>query len=131
MSLITIDQLLESVDLDFVPRFVTKDADGEITIYSHRPTPEGWCAEWREYEGDYNTFGKLKLSEFANTHWTKCIYEVPRKTTGKIEHIKTRKSIDCSDRPEAHIEKHRIFVEIWDKINELVDAVNELKGGKE
>lgn len=48
----------------------------------------------------------------------------PQKTTGKIEHIKTRKSIDCSDTPEAHIEKHRMFVEIWDKINELIDAVN-------
>ena len=77
--MITINQLLESVDLDFEPRFVTKDADGEITIYSHRPTPEGWCAEWREYEGDYKTFGELKLSEFANKHWTECIYEVPRK----------------------------------------------------
>ena len=111
--MIPIEQLLESVDLDFVPRFVTKDADGEITIYSHRPTPEGWCAEWREYEGDYNTFGKLKLSEFANTHWTKCIYEVPQKATRKIELLK-----ETTER-----------VILW-KINELVDAVNELKGAK-
>jgi hypothetical protein len=115
--MITIDQLLESVDLDFEPRFVTKDENGEITIYSHRPTPEGWCAEWREYEGDYKTFGELKLSEFANKHWTKCIYEVPRKPTRKIEKIiltpATTKNTD-------------LF--IVNKINELVDAVNELKG---
>lgn len=115
--MITIDQLLESVDLDFEPRWVTKDEEGEITIYSHRPTPEGWCAEWREYEGDYKTFGELKLSEFANTHWTKCIYEVPRKPTRKIEKIPTSAPFGCQGD--------------WrEKINELVDAVNELKGAK-
>lgn len=112
--MIPIDQLLESVDLDFEPRFVTKDEDGEITIFSHRPTPEGWCSEWREYEGDYQTFGKLKLSEFANKRWRKCIYEVPRK-----------------DKPVVKIEKLNLLNDsalLWGKkINELVDAVNELK----
>lgn len=115
--MITIDQLLESVDLDFEPRFVTKDADGEITIYSHRPTPEDWCNEWREGEGDYETFGQLKLAEFENKYWTECLYEVPRKTTGKIKEIiltpATTKNTDMF---------------IVNKINELVDAVNELKG---
>lgn len=33
MSLITIDQLLESVDLNFEPRWVTKDLDGEVNIW--------------------------------------------------------------------------------------------------
>lgn len=116
MSLITISQLLESVDLDFEPRFVTKDKSGDITIYSHRPTPEDWCDEWREGEGDYKTFGELKLAEFENKYWTKCLYEVPRKTTRKIKEITltpaTTKNTDMF---------------IVNKINELVDAVNELK----
>lgn len=115
--MITIEQLLESVDLEFEPRWVTKDADGEITIYSHRPTPEDWCNEWREGEGDYETFGQLKLAEFENKYWTECLYEVPRKTTGKIKEIiltpATTKNTDMF---------------IVNKINELVDAVNELKG---
>ena len=114
--MITIDQLLESVDLDFEPRWVTKDADCEITIYSHRPTPEAWSGEWRRYEGDYKTFGYLKLSEFDGKDWTECIYEVPRKTTGKIE-----KFVIENDRCGN--------VEWWDvvkKINELVDYVNAL-----
>lgn len=123
--MITIDQLLESVDLDFEPKFVTKDESGEITIFFSRPTPEGWCAEWREYEGDYKAFGELKLSEFANKHWTKCIYEVPRKTTGKIEKIEVgyNNSLKAQDWQDiAHT--------VANKINELVDAVNELKGAK-
>lgn len=123
--MITIDQLLESVDLDFEPRWVTKNLDGTVYIWKEEPM-------WRD---DYwftssrvgRRYAGLKLAEFTNKDWVDCIYEVPRKTTGKIENIKTQKSIDWSDIPEAHIEKHRIFVEIWDKINELVDAVNELK----
>ena len=165
--MITIEQLLESVDLDFEPRWVTKDESGLVSVWEQKP--EQIKNLW--YAGCKNgLYSHLKLSEFDGKDWTECIYEVPRKeefkdkikigtlyidknvtfgdgddddvgvtledyevprkTTGKIEHIKTRKSIDCSDTPEAHIEKHRIFVEIWDKINELVDAVNELKGEK-
>lgn len=122
--MITIEQLLESVDLDFIPRFVTKDEEGEITIFSHRPTPEGWCAEWREYEGDYKAFGELKLSEFADKPWQECIYEVPRKTTGKIEKLtgvlnRKRKIVFPSDVSQE---------DIISKLHEVIDAVNELKG---
>ena len=35
--MITIDQLLESVDLDFEPRWVTKDESGSICLYEHKP----------------------------------------------------------------------------------------------
>lgn len=127
--MISIDQLLESVDLDFEPRFVTKDESGIITIWSDRPSKDFASNTWIE-QTDFVVLHLIKLADFENKPWQECIYEVPRKTTGKIEHIQTRKSIDCSDTPEAHIEKHRLFVEIWDKINELVDAVNELKGTK-
>lgn len=127
--MITIDQLLESVDLDFEPRFVTKDEGGDVWIWNTRPDKRAnWCLKSGTPEPFRGRFISdcLKLSEFDGKPWTECIYEVPRKTTGKIEHIKTRKSIDCSDTPEAHIEKHRTFVEIWDKINELVDYTNAL-----
>lgn len=129
--MITIEQLLESVDLDFEPRYVTKNRNGYIYIWSDKPhkSDDCWTCDGQILE--YVSCNHLKLSEFENKPWQECIYEVPRKATGKIEHIKTRKSIDCSDTPEAHIEKHRIFVEIWDKINELVDAVNELKEREE
>ena len=52
-KMITIEQLLESVDLDFEPRWVTKDESGDITIFLHKPIPEGWCAEWRGRETKY------------------------------------------------------------------------------
>ena len=113
--MITIDQLLESVDLDFEPRWVTKDEDGVITIFSHRPIQEDWCNEWQEGEGDYKTFGELKLSEFCNKDWTECIYEVPQKTTGN------------------EIEQ-KMLAELELKLNAIVDAaieaINELKGAK-
>ena len=35
--MITIDQLLESVDLDFEPRFVTKDEGGWLAIWEEKP----------------------------------------------------------------------------------------------
>ena len=87
MSLITIDQLLESVDLDFEPRFVTKDGNGDVYIFEDTPETYKPSKQWvttvpasglAGYEG-------LKLSEFDGKDWTECLYEVPRKTTGKIE----------------------------------------------
>lgn len=129
--MITIDQLLESVDLDFEPRWVTKDEEGEITIFSHRPIPEDWCSEWREGEGDYKTFGELKLAEFENKYWTQCIYEVPRKTTGKTEKIKFITGFDILENSVGSQTVSAIGGrELADKINELVVAVNELKGAK-
>ena len=37
--MITIDQLLESVDLDFEPRWVTKDENGTISFHSYETKP--------------------------------------------------------------------------------------------
>lgn len=117
MSLITIDQLLESVDLDFEPRFVTKSRNGYVEIWSDEPTVG--ATTWYHSSDDtiYQSICRLKLAEFDGKGWTECIYEVPRKTTGKIE------KFDYPVSSPFYIE-HNI---IMDKINELVDAVNKLK----
>ena len=109
--MITIDQLLESVDLDFEPRWVTKDENGLVEFWEFEPRKVAngtWCnSGWR------TCIGCLKLSEFDGKDWQECIYEVSRKTTGKIEKVEGY----TTDK-------------ILAKVNELVDAVNELKGAK-
>ena len=115
MSLITIEQLLESVDLDFEPRWVTKDDNGTISIFAERP--ECRFSVWASHP-KLQTFGRIKLAEFENKDWQECIYEVPRKTTGKIELLTS----DGGSHPD-----HYDFMQ---KINELVAAVNELMGDK-
>lgn len=80
--MITIEQLLESVYLDFEPRWVTKDEDGEIWVWSGKPDNILMADIWRvgaksSYRGTY--IGCLKLSEFDGKDWTDCIYEVPQK----------------------------------------------------
>ena len=111
--MITIQQLLESVDLDFEPRFVTKDECGEIAIWPcKKPAIENngrWCGSIHIY------CPKLKLAEFSDKDWTECIYEVPRKTTGNEN-------------------EQKMLAELERKLNAIVDAaidaVNELKGAK-
>lgn len=75
--MITIEQLLESVDLDFEPRFVTKDPNGMVWLWETKPVPlqNGWG-----YSSiPSHTVGFIKLSEFDGKDCTECIYEVPRK----------------------------------------------------
>ena len=128
MSLITIDQLLESVDLDFEPRWVTKGRSGYVEIWSNKP--KAGATTWYHIGEDtiYQSICKLKLSEFDGKDWTECIYEVPRKTTtdSKKELVGKIEKFDYPVSSPFYIE-HNI---IMDKINELVDAVNELKGAK-
>lgn len=84
--MITIDQLLESVDLEFEPKFVTKDEDGDVYIFQYIPEANESAGQWiTTVPGGYAGFGKIKLSEFDGKDWTECIYEVPRKTIGKDE----------------------------------------------
>lgn len=111
--MITIDQLLESVDLDFEPRFITKDGDGVVEIWNERPfiSDERWWG-CEQLSMCCATYDQLKLSEFDGKDWTECMYEVPRKTTGKIEPLTS----DGGSRPDHYDFMH--------KINELVDAVN-------
>lgn len=125
--MITIDQLLEFVDLDFEPRFVTKNYCGEITIFDSRPYIG--CEEWCGDDAESRCFGPINLSEFADKPWSECIYEVPRKTTGKIYKFDSSAIDTLYDR---NPEKFKKFIcgEIVCKLNEVIDAVNELKGAK-
>lgn len=127
MSLITIDQLLESADLDFEPRFVTKDGNGTITIFAGRP--EYHVSVWASHQ-KLQTFGRIKLSEFENKHWTECIYAVPRKTEGKIEKLDEHAG-NMQLSSASMIRNQFVANTIMKKINELVDVVNELKEIKE
>ena len=84
--MITIDQLLESVDLDFEPRFVTKDQNGMVWLWEKKPqAAENW---WENTLSLKEIGGKIKISEFENKHWSECIYEVPRKVDPFAEYKK-------------------------------------------
>ena len=122
--MITIDQLLESVVLDFEPRWVTKDESGLITIWADIPSKDFANNMWIE-QTEFVVLPRIKLSEFENKDWQDCIYEVPRKTTGKIE------KIDVGYKDSLKIKDWQdIAWTVERKINELVDTVNELKGAK-
>ena len=115
--MITIEQLLESVDLDFEPGWVTKDEDGDVHICDfHKPEPDGVMWDL-PIEANYDCFGKIKLAEFADKDWTECIYEVPRKTTGKIEkiHIPNMDEVAESAMYSKKLAK---------RLNQVIDAVN-------
>lgn len=43
-----------------------------------------------------------------------------------IEKLKTPKSINWDDTPEGFIQRHRLITYAYEKINELIDAVNEI-----
>ena len=141
--MITTDQLLESVDLDFEPGWVTKDECGEIAIWTcKKPAIENngrWCGSIHIY------CPKLKLAEFSDKPWQECIYEVPRKTTGKIEKLPTSALFGCQgdwrekinelvDYVNALIESNNIHEKQIDEIQMKLEpekcAVNELKGGE-
>ena len=114
--MITIEQLLESVDLDFEPRWVTKNSLGSVAIRDGekpRTNSSVWLVEDARYK--LQTFGRIKLAEFENKPWQECIYEVPRKTTGNEN-------------------EQKMLAELERKLNAIVDAaidaVNELKGAK-
>lgn len=131
--MITINQLLESVDLDFEPRFVTKDLDGEVNIWEVKPVyrVNDYYGLDDDNYGEIASFGKIKLAEFENKPWQECIYEVPRKTTRKIEKMLEQKLTIGKTKYE-----YPTSAMLIDKINEIidwinkVDAVNELKGVK-
>lgn len=132
--MITIDQLLESVDLDFEPRFVTKDEDGNVCIFEHAPETCESTRQWvtKVLASGLACYEGLKLSEFADKDWQECIYEVPRKveTTSKIEKLDGKFKAVLFPGLEAFCITSEAFGRLTSKINELVDAVNELKGVK-
>ena len=117
MSLITIDQLLESVDLDFEPRFVTKDYTGTISIFAECPErlPTVWCGH------KLKNFGCLKLAEFDGKDWTECIYEVPRKATGKIKKL-GRLNVSSTNMTM----NQNVVDAVVNTLNQVIEAVNEI-----
>ena len=124
--MITIDQLLESVDLDFEPRWVTSTKDRCVCIWEREPSQMGYY--WNA-PGGYSAFNGIKLSEFDGKNWRECIYEVPRKTTGKIERLECYELADKEFNPTGKFEP-MCYMTLIQTINSLVDAVNELKGAK-
>ena len=123
--MITIDQLLESVDLDFEPRFVTKDEAGWLAIWEEKPRCCSCSGVWQNDESCFLSCGYIKLAEFRNKNWTECIYEVPRKTTGKVEKINFITGFDILENSAGDQTVSAIGGrELADKINELIVAVN-------
>lgn len=119
--MITIEQLLESVDLDFEPRFVTKDENGWIAIWEEKPHCYPYGDSWHNNSCRDLDCGHIKLAEFENKPWQECICEVPRKTTGKIEKLLEQKL--TIGKTKYEYPTHAMLV---DKINQIVDYVNAL-----
>ena len=120
--MITIQQLLESVDLDFEPRWVTKDKNGMVCIFDKKPERyfnKEWVVAAPSEKYNLVTYGIIKLSEFDGKDWTKCIYEVPRKTTGKIEKLLEQKL--TIGKTKYEYPTHAMLI---DKINEIIDWIN-------
>jgi hypothetical protein len=124
--MITIDQLLESVDLDFEPRWVTKDANGNISFFANSPIKWDFAWATRTIDEPMACINHLKLAEFSDKDWQECIYEVPRKTTGEIEKLTGILTIVKGKRKIVFPQE-----DIISKLHEVIDAVNELKGGEE
>lgn len=123
--MITIDQLLESVNYQIEPKWVTKDKDGTICIFGCDKPKTARNSDFWAREEPCIAIHHIKLADFENKDWQECIYEVPRKTTGKIE------KIDMLDTPIGSLADICLVInEIIEKQNELVDAVNELKENK-
>ena len=119
--MITIKQLLESVDLDFEPRWVTKDESGIITIWADKPSIDLASNTWIE-QTEFVVMHLLKLANFENKDWTECIYKVPRKITGKIEKLERHIEMD-NDSAKSCPPSGEEFMY---KINQIVDYVNAL-----
>ena len=131
--MITIEQLLESVDLDFEPRWVTKDKDGWITIWGEKPHCYSYGDSWHNNTSPDLECGYVKLADFKNKGWQECIYEVPRKVETvsskikKLENVLMKYTFNETEYETSTVPSLENFM---DKINELIDAVNELKGAK-
>ena len=102
-----------------------------------------WFLNWAKEQGikmgsiSDNDLGGIYAQINCNYEETGCyardlpdIDEVPRKTTGKIEKLENRISKTRIAGEDYDISHAPTIDEIVEKINLLVDAVNELKGAK-
>ena len=146
MSLITIEQLLESVDYKIELKWVTKDKDGTICIFGgDKPEIAPHSDFWAREEPCF-AIHHIKLADFENKDWQECIYEVPRKTDEYEQNLERTRPADSdlvyrvklprkttvkierlSNRVNGSLIIPPMNNDIVRKINELVDAVNELK----
>ena len=110
--MITIEQLLESVDLDFEPRWVTKDESGLITIWADKPSKDFANNMWVE-QTEFVVLPRIKLADFADKPWQECIYEVPRWGNPDGQILKLQED-----------SYYNVHLDVLKKINELVVAVN-------
>jgi hypothetical protein len=119
--MINIKELLESVDLDFEPRWVSRDDEGDVVIWAEKPVfTEGQYLDYWTASGKYHGIEKLKLAEFDGKDGVDCIYEVPRKTSGMIEKLERHIEMD-NDSAKSCPPSGEEFMY---KINELIDVVN-------
>lgn len=126
--MITIGQLLESVDLNFEPRWITKDEDGTVIIWEKEPR-ELNCSWGGNGPTLFAVYDCLKLSEFDGKDWTECIYEVPHNDID-YEQIKLdmEETIKQLDKLSTKLDTIRELMTKKGLIK--VDAVNELKANK-
>ena len=117
--MITIDQLLESVDYKIELKWVTKDKDGTICLFGgDKPEIAPHSDFWAREEPCF-AIHHIKLADFENKPWQECIYEVPQKTTGGI------KKIEIMPRGE-----HTTVLSLFDialKVNEIIDKIETLE----
>lgn len=118
--MITIEQLLESVELDFEPRFVTKDKYGDVRFWEREPirTNTVWTCGRASI---FIAYKKLKLAEFENKPWQECIYEVPRKTKEGIVKL-GRLNVSSTN---MATNQHTVDA-VVDTLNQVINAVNEI-----
>lgn len=128
--MITIDQLLESVDLDFEPRWVTKDSDKEdgcICAWDTKPTKQ--LTYWQKTDSKKDKWaiiGYIKTAEFENKPWQECIYEVPRKTMGKIEKIHIPEMDEVAESAMYSKELARRLNQVIDAVNKRADIIQQI-----
>lgn len=115
--MITIEQLLESVDLDFEPRFITKDESGLISIWDDKPSKDFASNVWIGRRTGFVVLPRIKLVDFTDKPWQECIYEVPQK-------VKIADKIEELDLSVPNNKMLTDLEQIEIKINEVIDAVN-------
>ena len=74
--MITIKQFIESIVLDFEPKWIAKDQDGEISVYGTRPSIEADEKFWSSGSDKWQNFGIIKLTEFENCPWEECLWKI-------------------------------------------------------
>lgn len=120
MGTINASQLLESVELDFKPKYIIKNEDGDICICSMKPVViDEYTSHWTNY-GEYIVLERLVLTEFVGKEWYDCIYEIKKKKNiiqklGKLNVSGSNMTMN-----------QNTVNQIVETVNMLVDEVNKI-----